>query len=67
MILKINHSEEILRDIEGRVGVEPTMELTFTRLTVWTFRPTKATKSFGSEGEGRTLTSVAYKTTAVTI
>ena len=29
-----------------RAGFEPAMELTFTRLTVWTFRPTKATSAF---------------------
>ena len=39
----LSTTEPYRQYFEGRVGFEPTMEFTLTRLTVWTFRPTKAT------------------------
>ena len=47
-ILLINIRQGTKKSREGRVGVEPTVELTFTRLTVWTFRPLKQPILFSS-------------------
>ena len=45
-------------------GFEPVMELTFTRLTVWTFRPTKATQEYRARRGTRTPDFTALQAVA---
>lgn len=41
---RFNRQQLIYYMLEATAGFEPAMEFSLTRLTVWTFRPTKATK-----------------------